>query len=71
MLFVTNITRPFGNASANAPTNAASSTYDSPKNSLSSGVIHSGAEISISSEIAAISSALSASDEKNCAAMMV
>jgi hypothetical protein len=41
------------------------------KNSLSSGFIQSGACISISSAMAAIRSALSASDEKNCAAMMV
>jgi hypothetical protein len=41
------------------------------KKSLSSGIIHSGERPSASSAIAAISSALSASDEKNWAAMMV
>ena len=41
------------------------------KNSFSNGTVHSGECSSDSSAIAAISSALSASDEKNCAAMMV
>jgi hypothetical protein len=67
---VISITRPFGIESANAPTNAASSTYDTKKNSLSIGVIHSGARMSRSSAMAAMSSALSASEEKNCAAMI-
>lgn len=70
-VFVTNITRPFGIESAKAPTKAASATYEMKKNSLSIGVIHSGAWMSRSSAIAAISNALSASDEKNCAAMIV
>jgi len=39
--------------------------------SRNSGVIHAGECISASRAMAAISSALSASDEKNCAAMMV
>ena len=38
---------------------------------LSAGVIHLGSWSSWSSAMAAINSALSASDEKNCAAMMV
>ena len=43
MLLVTNITWPFGRESAKAPTKAARTTYDSTKNSLSSGVIQFGA----------------------------
>jgi hypothetical protein len=41
------------------------------KKNLSSGVIQSGAAIWMSRAIAATSSALSASEEKNCAAMMM
>jgi hypothetical protein len=41
------------------------------KKNLSSGVIHSGVCICSRSAMAATSSALSASDEKNCAAMMM
>jgi hypothetical protein len=68
--FVRNMTRPFGIESAKAPTKAAKSTYETVKKNFSSGVIHSGVCICMSSAIAATSSALSASDEKNCAAMM-
>ena len=66
-----NITRPFGMESANAPTKGASSTYDTVKKSFSIGVNHSGDCSSTSAAMAATSSALSASDEKNCAAMMM
>ncbi len=66
-----NITRPLGIASAKAPTANASSTYEIAKLNLSSGVSHAGPSSSTSIAIAAISSALSASDEKNWAAMMV
>jgi hypothetical protein len=41
------------------------------KKNLSSGVSHAGPSRCSSIAIAAMSSALSASDEKNCAAMMV
>ena len=41
------------------------------KKNLSSGVSHGGPSRSASMAIAAMSSALSASDEKNCAAMMM
>ena len=41
------------------------------KNSFSMGVSHAGESINASVAIAATSSALSASDEKNCAAMMM
>ncbi len=68
---VMNITRPFGRESAKAPTYAANTTYDNTKNSFSSGVIQLGAWRSFSRAMAAMRSALSASDEKNCAAMMV
>ena len=54
-----------------APTNGASTTYETVKNSFSIGVSHSGELSSISEAMAAISMALSASDEKNCAAMMM
>src|ERR1700739_3396881 len=63
------ITRALGIESAKAPTKAASRTYEMKKNSFSIGVIHCGACISPSSEIAAISSSLPASDEQNCAAI--
>ncbi len=43
----------------------------SSKDIFSAGVIHAGSCRSRSSAMAAISSALSASDEKNCAAMMM
>ena len=68
---VISITRPFGIESANAPTSGASRTYEMTKLCFSAGVIHAGSCSSRSSAIAAISSALSASDEKNCAAMIV
>jgi hypothetical protein len=60
-----------GIESAKAPTTGASSTYETTKLCFSAGVIHAGSCNCRRSEIAAISSALSASDEKNCAAMMV
>jgi hypothetical protein len=41
------------------------------KKNLSSGVIQAGPDNSARRAMAAISSALSASDEKNCAAMIV
>ncbi len=68
---VISITRPLGIESANAPTSGARTTYETTKLCFSAGVIHSGAWISCSMLMAAISSALSASDEKNCAAMIV
>ena len=68
---VKSITRPLGIESANAPTSGASTTYDTTKLCFSAGVIHAGSWSSRKSAIAAISSALSASDEKNCAAMIV
>ena len=37
-----NMTRPLGIESANAPTNAASATYEMVKKNLSSGTIHAG-----------------------------
>ncbi len=67
---VMNITCPFGRESANAPTKAASTTYDRTKNSFRSGIIQFGAWRSLSRAIAAMRRALSANDEKNCAAMM-
>jgi hypothetical protein len=70
IVLVMNITRPLAIESANAPTNAANSTYDTVNENFNIGVSHSGANICISKAIAATSSALSASDEKNCAAMM-
>ena len=66
-----NITRPLGIESANAPTHAASTTYDTTKKNLSIGTIHAGPASCASSAIAATSRALSASELKNCAAMMV
>jgi len=60
-----------GIESANAPTNPASATYEMVKKNFSSGTIHIGPLSCASSWIAAMSSALSASDEKNCAAMIV
>src|SRR5260363_255789 len=71
IVFVISITRLLGIASARAPTKAASATEKKTKNSLSSGVIQAGAAMSCNRAIAAINSALSASEEKNCAAMMV
>ena len=71
MPLVISITRPLGIESANAPTSGASTTYDTTKLCFSAGVIHAGSSSSRSSAIAATSSALSASDEKNCAAMIV
>jgi hypothetical protein len=71
MPLVMSITRPFGIESANAPTSGASSTYDSTKLCFKPGVIHPGSLRSRSSAIAAISNALSASELKNCAAMIV
>ena len=41
-VFDTNITWPLGIASANAPTNGASTTYETVKNSFSIGVSHAG-----------------------------
>ena len=63
MPLVISITRPLGIESANAPTSGASSTYDTTKLCLSAGVIHAGSCRSRSNAIAAISSALSASDD--------
>ena len=71
MVLVMNITRPLGIESAKAPTKAANATYDTVKKNFSNGVIHAGDSICISRAMAATSSALSASDEKNCAAMMM
>ena len=68
---VRNITRPLGMESAKAPTTAANNTYDTVNTNFSIGVIHSGAASCINNAMAAISRALSASDEKNCAAMMM
>ncbi len=66
-----NITCPLGLESAKAATKAANYTYESTKKSLRSGVIHAGAASWAKRAMAAISRALSASDEKNCAAIMV
>ena len=71
MALVMSITLPLGIESANAPTSGARTTYDTTKHCCSAGVIQSGDFSSVSSAMAAISSALSASDEKNCAAMIV
>ena len=68
---VTNITRPLGMESANAPTTKASATYEMVKKNLSSGVSQVGPSSSSSIAIAARKRAWSASDEKNCAAMMM
>ena len=65
------MTRHFGIESAKAPTKAARATYEIVKNSLSSGSCSAGACMSRSNAMAAISSALSASAEKNCAAIMM
>ena len=65
------ITLPLGIESAKAPTNGASSTYEMVKNSFSIGVSHAGESSIASVAMAATRSALSASDEKNCAAMMM
>lgn len=66
-----NITWRFCSESANAPTKGASSTYEIVKKICSSGVTQAAERITESSAMAAISSALSASDETNCAAMIV
>ena len=66
-----NITWRFCIESANAPTNGASSTYETVKKICSSGVTQAAERITESNAMAAINSALSASDEMNCAAMMV
>ncbi len=71
MPLVISITRPLGIESAKAPTSGASSTYDTTKLCFSAGAIHAGSDSERSSAIAATSSALSASELKNCAAMMV
>jgi threonine dehydrogenase-like Zn-dependent dehydrogenase len=71
MLLVKNITLPFAIESAMAPTNGASNTYEITKKSFNKGRIHSGAVISMRTAIAAINKALSANDEKNCAAIIV
>jgi hypothetical protein len=70
-VLVMNMTRPLGIESASAPTTKARTTYDTVKKNLSSGVSHGGPSSSTSMEIAARKRALSASEEKNCAAMMV
>jgi hypothetical protein len=46
-------------------------TYDTVKKSLSNGLIQLGAKSSVNIAIAAISSALSANDDKNCAKIIV
>ena len=71
MPLVISITRPLGIESASAPTSGASRTYEMTKHCLSAGVIHAGDSRSRNNWIAATSSALSASDEKNCAAIIV
>ncbi len=68
---VISMTLPLAIESANAPTSGASTTYETTKHCCSAGVIHSGDLSSVRRAMAAISSALSASDEKNCAAMIV
>ena len=70
-MLVKNITLPFGIESAIVPTNGASITYEMVKKSLSRGRIHSGADNSMSTAIAAINNALSANEEKNCAVIIV
>ena len=71
IMLVIIITRPFGNESAKAPTNGARTTYEMTKKSFSIGVIQAAAPISRSRAMAAISSALSAREDRNCAAMIV
>ncbi|CPH82228.1 Uncharacterised protein [Bordetella pertussis] len=66
---VMNITRPLGNESAKAPTNAASTTYARAKDHFIMGAIQSGPLNSRIKAIAAMNSALSARDEKACAAI--
>ena len=70
-MLLISITRHFGIESANAPTKAASATYDTVKNSLSRGSNSDGAAMSRNMAMAMINKALSASAEKNCAAMMM
>ncbi len=71
IVLVMNITRPLAIESANAPTHGASRTYDTTNTNFSIGTIHAGPASCSSSAMAATSSALSASELKNCAAMIV
>src|SRR5690242_9333109 len=64
-MLVMSITRPLGIESANGPTSGASTTYETTKTCFSAGVIQAGAAISPSRPIAAMSSALSATELKN------
>ena len=71
ILFVKNITLPFSKESEKGPTKGAKMTYDTVKKSLSNGFIQLGAKSSVNIAIAAIRSALSANDDKNCAKIIV
>ena len=66
---VLNITRPLGKESAKAPTKAASTTQARAKVHFIMGASQSGPCSSCIRAIAAMNSALSANDEKACAAM--
>ena len=70
-VLVTNMTLPLGIASAKAPTKAARSTYETVKKNLSSGVSQAGPSSWTRRAMEAMRRALSASEEKNCAAMIV
>ncbi len=71
IVLVTNMTLPLGMESAKAPTNAARTTYETVKKNLRSGVSQAGPSSCRRRAMAAMRRALSASEEKNCAAMMV
>ncbi|MOA28966.1 hypothetical protein D3C78_1499470 [compost metagenome] len=66
---VENITRPLGKESASAPTKAARTTYASANDHFIMGASQSGPCSSCIKAMAAMNSALSANDEKACAAM--
>ncbi len=68
--FIQAIKRALGTASASGPTHGASSTYDKVKVNFSSGAHQPGRPSSCSRAMATISSALSASADVNCAAMI-
>ena len=71
MVLLISMTRHLGIESAYAPTKAASATYEMVKKNFSIGSYWGGACMSLSKAIETISRALSASAEKNCAAMMM
>jgi len=65
------MTRPLGMASAKAPTEGGEHDVGRREEELQQRGHHAGPDNSASRAMAAMSSALSASEEKNCAAMMV